>query len=393
MLTVFIKQYGFLIFATLLISFRLLLETYNHKRRLFSIPIRIHINGTRGKSSITRLIAAGLRAGGIETCAKTTGTLPYFIYPDGSEKRIHRMSAADIIEQMKVVKLAAQCKAKALIVECMAVQPHLQSICERKIIRSTHGVISNAWEDHLDVMGPTERDAALALAGTVPYKGKIYTTEVKHLDIFQTAAQDRESTLEHITDSDIDESVLQKFSYTEHGNNIAIALKVCEDLGVDRNIALEGMWKAKPDVGAQTTYRISKNDKEVVFVNGFAANDPHTTTQLWHDQLKKHKESLRTVALINCRDDRRQRSKQLAKVCVSWEPADAYIVVGTGTDEFIRSAVDNGINRMKLIDGAGWTVQETLNSLFVGSVSLVVGMGNIADRGFQILKSVQGWSE
>lgn len=35
-----------------------------HRQRVASIPIRIHVNGTRGKSSVTRLIAAGLRAGG-----------------------------------------------------------------------------------------------------------------------------------------------------------------------------------------------------------------------------------------------------------------------------------------------------------------------------------------
>ena len=47
------------------------------------IPIRIHINGTRGKSSVTRLVAAGLRKGGIRTIAKTTGTYPRIILEDG----------------------------------------------------------------------------------------------------------------------------------------------------------------------------------------------------------------------------------------------------------------------------------------------------------------------
>ena len=35
---------------------------------------RIHVNGIRGKSSVTRLIAAALREGKVKTLGKTTGT-------------------------------------------------------------------------------------------------------------------------------------------------------------------------------------------------------------------------------------------------------------------------------------------------------------------------------
>ena len=52
------------------------LEVAPHRRHLKAIPVRIHVNGTRGKSSVTRLIAAGLRQAGMIACAKTTGTLP-----------------------------------------------------------------------------------------------------------------------------------------------------------------------------------------------------------------------------------------------------------------------------------------------------------------------------
>ena len=38
------------------------LEDRRHRRHLARIPVRIHVNGTRGKSSVCRLIGAGLRA-------------------------------------------------------------------------------------------------------------------------------------------------------------------------------------------------------------------------------------------------------------------------------------------------------------------------------------------
>ena len=46
-----------------------LFENYYHQKALSNIPIRIHVNGTRGKSSVTRLIAAGLRGGKLKTFA------------------------------------------------------------------------------------------------------------------------------------------------------------------------------------------------------------------------------------------------------------------------------------------------------------------------------------
>ena len=39
----------------------------------------IHVNGTRGKSTITRLIDAGLRNCGYRVFSKTTGTIPTII--------------------------------------------------------------------------------------------------------------------------------------------------------------------------------------------------------------------------------------------------------------------------------------------------------------------------
>ncbi|MEX1223530.1 MAG: Mur ligase family protein, partial [Pirellulales bacterium] len=100
-------------------------EKIQHKRRLNRIRYRIHVNGTRGKSSVTRLIAAGLRASGMRTVAKTTGTLPRIIMPDGTEHPVHRHSRPNVIEQKSIVREACRLRAEALVLECMAVQPRL----------------------------------------------------------------------------------------------------------------------------------------------------------------------------------------------------------------------------------------------------------------------------
>ena len=94
-------MYSFYVLLVIIISAIIvgIIEYTLHKNRINSIPIRIHINGTRGKSSVTRLIGAGLREGGISTITKVTGTFPRLIIEDGTETYIHRKSTANIIEK------------------------------------------------------------------------------------------------------------------------------------------------------------------------------------------------------------------------------------------------------------------------------------------------------
>jgi len=82
-----------LIIATLILIGNWILEYRRHSRKVAAIPIRIHVNGTRGKSSVTRLIAAGLRAGNVKTVAKITGTQPRVVLSDGREAAIIRLQA------------------------------------------------------------------------------------------------------------------------------------------------------------------------------------------------------------------------------------------------------------------------------------------------------------
>ena len=128
-------------------------ENYFHIKSLNNIPIRVHVNGTRGKSSVTRLIAAGLREGEVRTFAKTTGTSPRIINDKGDDIEIHRLRSASIGEQIKLIRYFSKKNPDALVIECMAVNPQYQWVSEHRIIRSTLGVITNVRPDHLDEMG------------------------------------------------------------------------------------------------------------------------------------------------------------------------------------------------------------------------------------------------
>jgi len=360
-------------------------EGIRHRRNLARIPIRIHVNGTRGKSSVTRLIAGGLRAGGIPTCAKTTGTEASMILPDGSEFRIYRPAGANIIEQVRIVDTAAEVGAQALVVECMALQPLLQSLSELRLVRGTHGVITNVRADHLDVMGPDEEDVGLALAATTPVGGKLFTASERHVETLERAAADRGAEFTAIGAEEIAAATqyLRGFSYLEHASNVALALRVCGDLGVDRDTALRGMWAVRPDPGALTVHEVDFFGRKLFFANALAANDPESTERIWRSILGWLPEVERRIALFNCRVDRPDRSRQFGEACVDWPPADVYVAMGSGTYIFARAATRRGLDVTKLVIAENQTPAGVFETLLerAGRSALIVGMGNVHGGG------------
>ncbi len=366
-------------------------ELIRHRRNLARIPIRIHVNGTRGKSSVVRLVTAGLRAGGIRTCAKTTGTLARMILPDGKEYPVFRPHRANVIEQVRIVATAATYKAEAVVMECMALQPYLQWLSEDKLVRATHGVITNARPDHLDVMGPGEKDVADALLGMTPRNAVLYTAERDHLPVFQEACTDRGSRLVALDSADVtavtDED-MAGFPYVAHPENVALSLRILADLGVDRATALRGMWDATPDPGAMTDHTIDFFGRRVHFVHGFAANDPESTKTVWDMAIARYPDVERRIAVYNCRADRPDRSLQLGGACATWAPAHTYVLIGTGTYIFGRAAVSAGVDHGKLVFAEDLSVPAIFEMIMaqVGRSALVMGMGNVAGQGLDLVQ-------
>jgi len=368
-----------------------LLEGLHHRLNLRRIPVRIHVNGTRGKSSVTRLIAAGLRAHGIVTCAKTTGTQARMILPDGSEYALHRPASANIIEQVRIIDTAAELRAQALVIECMALQPLLQSLSERRLVRATHGVITNVRPDHLEVMGPTSEDVALALAGTVPIQGQLFTASERHLDVLEAACRDRKSEIVHVDPAEVatvSDDEMRGFRYLEHKDNVALALRVCSELGVPRKTALEGMWAGSPDPGVLTIHEIEFFGRRLIFVNGFAANDPESTESIWRSALHIAPDVEKRIALFNCRVDRPDRSKQLGEACVAWPPADHYIAMGSGTYIFARAAASRGLDVGRLVLTENQPTHDVFETLVdhCGSSALIMAMGNVHGGGEELAR-------
>jgi poly-gamma-glutamate synthase PgsB/CapB len=363
------------------------------------VPLRIHVNGTRGKSSVTRLVAAGLRAGGMATCAKTTGSRPRMILEDGSEYTIQRQGRANILEQLRAVAVASRRGVHALVAECMALSPVLQALCEEKMIRSSIGVITNVRPDHLDVMGPAVEDVARALGGAIPRDNPLVTSESNPelLQILRQAAEKQRAKLVCVTPDteEITQEIMRKFPYVEHPENVAVACKVCELAGVERRRALEGMVHATPDIGALRIIHLAFFAKEIDFIHAFAANDPDSTLVIWNRVLELFSGERQNVVILNCREDRPQRSVALGETLPRMEGIHRILLTGSGTRISMEAALKKGMHPEKLIVLERPRPEDVFERAVAQIVKAgtVFGMGNIGEGGTGIIEYFENRAE
>ncbi len=250
----------------------------------------------------------------MRTFAKTTGTAPRIIDSKGKDRIIHRLRSASIGVQIKLLRLFSKEKPDAVVMECMAVQPEYQWISEHQMIQSHIGVITNARPDHLEEMGPTIDDVKKSLGNTIPYNGKIVLGEKNIVDSVSDVTALRSTKYFVADENKITDSQLAGFSYIEHPQNIAIALKVCKELGIDQETALNGMQNSNPDPGALVINNIDFGAGKIYFINSMAANDPVSTLQIWNIINSKYFPNNYCTIYLNCREDRRSRTIQLLEV-------------------------------------------------------------------------------
>lgn len=382
----------------LVLVFYYTVEVILHKRTLKKFKHRIHVNGTRGKSSVTRLIRQGLSASGYSVFAKTTGTLARMIFPDGSETSISRFGKPSILEQIKILRKAKDANADIVVLECMALEPRYQWASEGQILHSDIGVITNIREDHLEVMGPNLLDVAKTLLSATPIQGTLVVGPNEFYKEVVDVCLNRNTNPVIIEEKEInsitDEEIL-KFPYWEHKENVSIALKVCELLSVDRKKALEAMWKVTPDPGALTVLPIHFFGKEFIYVNAMAANDPKSTKLIWDSILNRYPSYKKRFILFHTRDDRPERTKQLTKEFANWDGYDAVILIGSSTHlafQYLKtySQIDVPIyvwEHMNLD-----AIFESLLSI-LPKQSLVFGIGNIVGLGMDLSLYLKNRSE
>lgn len=390
-----------LVFAGGVLIF-MVVERARHQANLNKIPTKVLVNGSRGKSSVTRLIRAALSADpGERVVGKTTGSAARLVYPDGHEVPIVRKNAiVNVIEQIWVISRAVIVRASTAVIECMAVEPQLQKLNQEVLIQSDIGVITNVRPDHLDEMGGPDRTVqgvARSLCLGMPVGGICVTSEPGAdadglWDILAEEAAKRNTELYYADPDSVTDAEMSHFTWITFKENVAIALLVAELRGVARQDALKAMYEAQPDPGVLRVDACEYAGVRFNAVNLFAANDPQSTVQ--------NLELLRDRALIpagvsiviNCRPDRVERNGQMGEIAEKMG-AENIFLMGSPVKSAADQVAPHLRDRIIALEGEQFSGEDLLQAI-TAQISghpehAVVLIGNIHGRGEELLDAIE----
>ncbi|MBN8235199.1 poly-gamma-glutamate synthase PgsB [Halobacillus kuroshimensis] len=369
-------------------------EWQRHKKNIDALPIRVNINGVRGKSTVTRLVTGIVKEAGYKTIGKTTGTSARMIFWDTPEEQPikRRPEGPNIREQRMVVKEAVDRGAEALVSECMAVNPDYQITFQEKMLQANIGVIVNVLEDHMDVLGPTLEEVAESFTATIPYNGHLIVSESPYVEKFKEIAAKRNTEVIVADNSRISDSFLLQFEYMVFPENASLALGVAQALGIDEETAYRGMLNAQPDPGAMRILPMGDQEKPSYFVNGFAANDAVSTINIWKRVEFLGYPTENPIVVMNCREDRVDRTEQFARDVLPYIPTDTLVLIGETTEPIVTAVNEGKIKVETLLDLEGKStdqIMDVLSEMFTDRV--IYGVGNIHGAAEPMIERMQDY--
>ena len=336
-----------------------LLEKARHERNLKKVPIRILINGTRGKTTLTRLLVASLNAAGIKTIGRTTGSEAAVIYPDGRVESIIRHRNARVYEIIKFFRLASDEEAECAVVECMALQSENQKAFRDSLVKPGTVVIVNTFVDHVPEMGDTRESTSSVLSLSVPKNAELYVTE-HYYDSF-----------EHVHLVVIPEDGREVNGI--HPSAIAIASAILKDMNIEPSALEEGIKGFIPDKGLLSPFEVGENS---LFVPSFSIND----LTCMDAAVKKWKKDGRGLSLIyNNRKDREYRIGLFEKVLEDNKDSisDVYVI-----GDYSRKVA---FHFNKHVHSYPCDVNELKDIIKNSKDALFIGLGNIKGKGEELI--------
>jgi gamma-polyglutamate synthase len=314
------------------------------RRARRAIPLVIGGWGTRGKSGTERIKAALLNGLGLSVVSKTTGNEAMVLQGDAfgalHELFLYRpYDKATIWEQADVLHLARNLKADAMLWECMALNPSYVTVLQRHWMQDDISTITNTYPDHEDIQGPAGRNIPEVMTKFIPRRSVLLTSEEQMRPILAEAAQQLETRLEGVGWLEaglLPPDALARFPYEEHPYNIALVLKLADELGVDRDFALREMAdRVVPDLGVLKAYPVAEiDDRQLGFVMGMSANERFGAHSNWvrmgFDRQDPYNEpGVWITAVVNNRADRVPRSKVFAEFLVEDVALDRMVLIGS----------------------------------------------------------------
>lgn len=371
------------------------LERRRNQARLDRVPVRVSVNGSRGKSTVTRLLTGALTAGGHRTLGKVTGTMPTLLLGwSGEEIDVRRRpEGPNIGEQRLVTQRADREHADAMVIECMAVDPEYQLTFHRDLLDANLLVICNALDDHLDEMGPTIDDVAEVFAASIPAGGTVVVVPDRHTELYRRVADERGARLVVADPQAVTESHLSGFEHLVFADHVALVLAVTRELGIDDTAALRGMRRAPVDPYATRVVAVGDPVEPAFFVNGFAANDPASTLAVWDHLRTRALPCHALTVIVHCREDRVSRTELFATDVLPRLPIDTLVVTGELTRPVLDAVASGSIDVRRVADLTGRPSTDAVEVLVDQLTDRIVyGVGNLHGGGAELVAALEALS-
>ena len=326
--------------------------------------------------------------------AKTTGSKPVILFPDGTEKEINRRGGASILEGKKLAALASQLGAKVLVAEMMSIHPEAMKVESEKLIQAHIFVITNVRIDHIAQWGFSRERAARCFANSIPERSTVFIPQEEMLSVFKDTIAKRKAELREVPTEPNDSELLLKelTSGNEFEQNLRLSLAVADFLEIKRDFTFRGMEKASPDFGGLRTWQASLGScrDDWYFISGFAANDPESTRMVLDKLLQKPiLQKKKVIGILNLRKDRGDRTWHWLRVLNqgNFPELDRLVVTGEHAYVFKRKLrrCSEKLNLAVLKQMPPANLMDSLQEMEPEG-AVVLGMGNMGGRGAALVR-------
>jgi len=388
-----------LLLAAVLLLAALVLERVRLDRSRRAVALRIAVTGTRGKTTVARLLASVLREGGRTVLAKTTGSEPCYILPDGSVERIRRRGPASILEQKALLHRAARLRADVVVAEVMSIHAENHQVEGRRILVPQLVLATNFHADHTEAQGFTAEEVGAVLALAVPAGAAVLAPEGRCPASFRDALSAVGATLVEVRVDERAPSLGGPFA-----ENLSLVVAAARRLGVGDEAIHRGTAAAQHDIGQLGAWTVPTADGRAHLVNAFAANDPESTAGAYDEIVAwlqrdgaptgggsavawpSPARGPRRVGLLSLRADRGDRTLQWADALTQGfrERFDVVLVVGLHARALARRV------RTTPVIVCGAASPEALTRAALEALGpaggVVFGFGNIVGPGAELVE-------
>jgi gamma-polyglutamate synthase len=354
----------------------LLLEQRSLRRARESVPVRVMVTGTRGKSSLVRILTAGARMAEPATWGKITGDVPTLLLP-GRDEVIRRRAGARLAEQGWLLRKCRRGGVRCLIVEAMTITPDLMKAEARLLLPLVIALI-NVRDDHQETLGDDPVQQRRAYLDSLPSQSRVVTRDAGLAACLPRVEQAATSAAADHPDLLAGLAPVQR-------ELVLLADAVLAALGWSSAASLKAMVAVARPMES-TPRRVAWQQGEAVFLDAFSANDTQSLDDLWAGWRDTFGARNPWSVILATRADRPLRTRRFCAWIAGRDDVAAVYVTGSHRHA-ARILLRKGGVRVHDIDGArqpltllGGTVDASLD----GERAVLVGIGNARGLGLAL---------